>query len=106
MIQDFLTRMDLLKRIIRQDYALVRGVQEEKDSIELRQASLAQDRLTQAEDALHQLRTGARVVEVRTDTESVKYAPADAAGLAAYVAQLRRQLGEAPRAAAIGVRFR
>lgn len=44
--QDFLTRMDLLKRIIRQDYALVRGVQEEKDSIELRQASLAQDRLT------------------------------------------------------------
>ena len=47
--QDFLTRMDLLKRIIRQDYALVRGVQEEKDSIELRQASLAQDRLTQAE---------------------------------------------------------
>lgn len=28
--QDFLTRMDLLKRIIRQDYALVHGVQEER----------------------------------------------------------------------------
>lgn len=47
--QDFLTRMDLLKRIIRQDYDLVKGVQEVKDSIELRQAGLEQDRLTQAE---------------------------------------------------------
>lgn len=47
--QDFLTRMDLLKRIIRQDYDLVKGVQEIRDSIELRQAGLEQDRLTQAE---------------------------------------------------------
>ena len=47
--QDFLTRMDLLKRIIRQDYALVHGVQEVKDSIELRQAELSKERMTQAE---------------------------------------------------------
>ena len=47
--QDFLTRMELLKRIIRQDYALVHGVQEVKDSIELRQAELSKERMTQAE---------------------------------------------------------
>ncbi|WP_432646859.1 murein hydrolase activator EnvC family protein [Mitsuokella sp.] len=47
--QDFLTRMDLLKRIIREDYELVKDVQEVKDSMELRQAGLEQDRATQAE---------------------------------------------------------
>lgn len=63
-------------------------------------------RLTEAEDALHRLRTGATVVEIRTETESVKYAPAEVAGLAAYVRSLKQQLGLLPRGGAIGVSFR
>lgn len=63
-------------------------------------------RLTEADAALHKLRMGGQVVEVRTETESVKYAAADAGRLAAYVAQLRRQLGLTARAGAISVCFR
>ena len=46
---DLMTRMDLLKRVIHEDYALVRTVLDEKQEIETRQASLEEDRKTQAE---------------------------------------------------------
>ncbi len=42
--QDFFTRMDLLKRIIVQDYSLVQAVLKEKDVIESSQRELAEDR--------------------------------------------------------------
>ena len=41
---DFLTRMDLLKKVIRQDYELVHAVLEEKNEIEEAQAGLAIDK--------------------------------------------------------------
>lgn len=63
-------------------------------------------RLAEAEDALHKLRTGRSVVEVRTETESVKYTPATIGALAAYVRELKIALGQSPRGGAIGVGFR
>lgn len=46
--QDLMTRMDLLKRIIKQDYDLVQVVIAEKDEIEDKQKALANDRDKQA----------------------------------------------------------
>ncbi len=46
---DLMTRMDLLKRVIHEDYDLVQTVLNEKQEIETRQASLEKDRKTQAE---------------------------------------------------------
>ncbi len=46
---DLMTRMDLLKRIIRRDYNLVTEVAAVKDQLELAQAELEKDRETQAE---------------------------------------------------------
>lgn len=46
---DLMTRMDLLKRIIRRDYSLVMDVMAVKDQLELAQAELEKDRETQAE---------------------------------------------------------
>lgn len=46
---DLMTRMDLLKRIIRRDYNLVTEVTAVKDQLELAQAELEKDRETQAE---------------------------------------------------------
>lgn len=63
-------------------------------------------RLAEAEEALHQLRTGRAVVEIGTDTERVKYQPADAAQLAAYVRTLKVQLGRIAPGGAISVGFR
>lgn len=63
-------------------------------------------RLAEAEAALHELSTGARVVQVRNDLgEQVSYQPADRAQLSNYIADLKCQLGRAPRRA-IAVRFR
>lgn len=45
---DFLTRMDLLKRIIRQDYDLVETVLEDKHGIEKSQLALEKDRASEA----------------------------------------------------------
>lgn len=63
-------------------------------------------RLQEAETALHRLRMGATAVEVRHDDVAVKYAPADLGQLAAYVRDLKRQLGLTSRGRAIGVGFR
>lgn len=46
---DLMTRMDLLKRIIRRDYGLVTEVAAVRDQLELAQAELEKDRETQAE---------------------------------------------------------
>lgn len=46
---DLMTRMDLLKRIIRRDYNLVTEVAAVRDQLELKQAELEKDRETQAE---------------------------------------------------------
>lgn len=53
-----------------------------------------QERLTQAEDAYHQLMLGqsARVV-VDQNGERVEYTPANSTKLAAYITELKRQLG-------------
>jgi len=67
--------------------------------------AVLETRLAEADAALHKLRMGGQAVEVRTETESVKYAAADVGRLAAYVAMLRRQLGRTPRAGAISVGF-
>jgi hypothetical protein len=64
-----------------------------------------QARLAEAETALHRLRTGAMVAEVRTETETVKYSAANLPGLVAYVADLKRRLGLLPRGGAIRVGF-
>lgn len=49
---DFMTRMDLLKRVIRQDYELVQTVLAEKNEIEKAQASLAADKERRGEQEL------------------------------------------------------
>ncbi|WP_439653906.1 murein hydrolase activator EnvC family protein [Selenomonas ruminis] len=49
---DFMTRMDLLKKIIRQDYDLVHGVLDEKKDIEATQASLEKDKKIREEQEL------------------------------------------------------
>lgn len=46
---DFMTRMDLLKRVIKQDYDLVQTVLSEKSEIESKQADLEKDRVQKAE---------------------------------------------------------
>lgn len=46
---DFMTRMDLLKKIIHQDYELVHGVLDEKKDIEATQASLEKDKKVREE---------------------------------------------------------
>ena len=47
---DLMTRMDLLKRVIHEDYELVHTVLDEKQEIETRQAELEKDKKTQAEE--------------------------------------------------------
>lgn len=58
-------------------------------------ATLA-ERLVEAEDALHRLTIGRATVEVEDSSgERVKYGFANRAALAAYVADLRRQIAGA-----------
>ena len=53
-----------------------------------------EERLADAEDAYHNLMTGQSVVEVRDGNgELVRYNAASATRLAAYVQDLKRQLG-------------
>ncbi|MEX2629497.1 MAG: gpW family head-tail joining protein [Tistlia sp.] len=64
------------------------------------------ERLAEAEAKLHDLELGQAEVEVRdADGRSVRYTPATAAHLRAYIAQLRREAGGARRGRAIGFRF-
>lgn len=52
-----------------------------------------QEQLTEAQDAYHRLRTGKAVrVFVDQNGERVEYAVANAAGLAAYIEELKRQI--------------
>lgn len=61
--------------------------------------------LAEAEAALHALMTGQKEVSVGYDGKTVTYTKASEAGLRAYIADLRRQLGTGGRAAAIGMVF-
>lgn len=59
---DLLTRMDLLKRVVRDDYELVHTVLTEQAEIEQRQKQLASDRSTQAEQE-QKARTAREIME-------------------------------------------
>ena len=59
---DLLTRMDLLKRVVRDDYDLVHTVLTEQAEIEQRQKQLAADRETQAEQE-QKARTSREIME-------------------------------------------
>lgn len=62
-------------------------------------------RLAEAEAAMHSLRLGKSVVEISTETETVKYTPARIAGLAAYIRELKVALGQTGgRAVRVGFR--
>ena len=61
---DFLTRMDLLKRVIKQDYDLVQTVLAEKTEIEATQAELAEDKEKQSEQEL-KARQAREVMEMK-----------------------------------------
>lgn len=63
-----------------------------------------QARLVEAEAALHKLMLGNQRVTVSYDGKSVTYTAATAAGLRAYIVELRAQLGTGSRRA-IGVQF-
>lgn len=55
-----------------------------------------QDRLNEAETALHNLTIGRSVVEVHdANGEVIRYLPASRPSLLAYIADLKRQLGGA-----------
>ena len=51
-VSDFMTRMDMLKKIIKQDYDLVHTVLDEKNEIESRQQDLGKDKEIRAEQEL------------------------------------------------------
>lgn len=62
--------------------------------------------LADAEAALHQLATGAKVAAIRDASgRQVNYGPAEMAGLRAYIAELRAKLGQGGRARAARVYF-
>lgn len=65
--------------------------------------------LDEAEAALHALSTGSKVEELRFAAgavqRSVKYTAANIDQLRAYIADLKRQLGQPTRRRAIGVMF-
>lgn len=76
-------------------------------------ASEIQTRLTEAETALHNLATGASVVEVWRDGRRVKYTASKMSELQAYVDWLRAELESAtmvaagkPRRRAIGIAWK
>jgi hypothetical protein len=57
-------------------------------------AMTTQERLTEAEKAYHDLMSGRAVVEVRDQNgEAVRYQAANAFRLAAYIQELKNQLG-------------
>lgn len=71
--------------------------------------AILQQRLTEAEAALHRLSTGSHAEEIRyaagPASRSVRYTAANMADLRAYIADLRRQLGLSSRRRAIGIRL-
>lgn len=62
------------------------------------------ERLKEAEDAYHRLMIGTAFVEVRdANGEMIRYKPADATKLMAYIQELKRLVGTASAPRAIGV---
>ncbi|ASV87135.1 gpW family protein [Ochrobactrum quorumnocens] len=57
---------------------------------------IIQKRLTEAQDALHRLLTGAATVQLSYQGESVTYTTADEGKLRNYIRELESQLGLAP----------
>jgi hypothetical protein len=57
------------------------------------ETSVLQERLKEAEDALHKLNTGAHEVEVEYEGFKTKYSPIKRADLQRYVNSLKTQLG-------------
>lgn len=72
-------------------------------------AATLQLRLDEAEAALHKVTVGGQAVELRMAagqvSRAVTFTPANAGELRAYIADLRRQLGQPTRRRAIGVVF-
>jgi hypothetical protein len=72
-------------------------------------AATLQARLAEAEAALHRLSTGSHAEEIRyaagAASRSVRYTATNLAELRAYIADLRRQLGQPTRRRAIGIRL-
>ena len=66
-----------------------------------------EEQLAEAEAALHQLLTGAKVVEVsKADGSKVKFNAADRHELRTYIADLNIKIaGDKPKRRAIGVHF-
>lgn len=57
------------------------------------------ERLVEAEKAYHDLQIGVAVVEITDQNgEKMRYQPANAGRLSAYIAELKRQIGGNPRA--------
>jgi hypothetical protein len=56
-----------------------------------------QARLTQAEDALHQLLTGAQVVRIEYEGDTQEYTRASEDRLRRYIRELRVALGQIPK---------
>lgn len=57
-------------------------------------AQTLQQRLTEAEEALHQVMVGQSVTVVGYDGHRTEFAPADESRLRRYIQSLRRQLGQ------------
>ncbi|MEN5277320.1 gpW family head-tail joining protein [Brucella sp. TWI432] len=57
---------------------------------------IIQQRLTEAQNALHKLLTGAATVQLSYQGESITYTTADEGRLRSYIKQLEAQLGIAP----------
>ena len=68
-------------------------------------AATLESRLTEAEAAYHRLLLGQTVQTAALDGRSVTYTPSKAADLAAYILDLKVQLGRGPRRS-YGVSFR
>lgn len=66
-------------------------------------------RLAEAETALHKLLTGAQLVELRHSAGAASrtgtFTPSKVGELRAYIADLKRQLGQPTGRRAIGIRF-
>lgn len=63
------------------------------------------DNLAAAQAALQKLMTGSLREEVRYDNQMVRFTPADAAKLRAYIADLQNEVAGGKSRGAIGVTF-
>ena len=56
-----------------------------------------QQRIAEAENALHELSLGRQVVEINRGGKSLKYTPADITVLRRYITEMKNQLGGSRR---------